>query len=324
MLPAIYAAMAGIIGNVANVQQTRNNNALQERLVREANAASAVESQKAYERSKATNQAGLMQQAGMSKAGALNAINGGGSYTPAPVQSAQTQAPQIDLTHAFDGLVQVGENAKQRKLQKDLQEQQIKAAKQAQEAQFDENEKQRKHDALMKDVDTANQTQHDNLEYEKHKEVLANDYKKHLDRLNLDSKDLQLRRDSFEYGKKLVDAQTGLTEVQRDKVRAELDEWKKQPFVSARENKARLESLAAIYNYHITESDFNKYLQKYYTYDEDTDTWKSIYDPKIYSGVGSFETAGGIATAFWDCVFSVVPVRSLFGCIKLFGGSEKK
>ena len=302
-----------IAGVGANILSTILTNKKNQEIAREQNALQVRESEKAYERGKPINQVAQMQAAGMSKAGALNAINGGATYQPAPMTSAQAQAPQIDLSTAFDGLMQIGENAKQRKLQEDLQEQQIKAAKQAQDAQFEENEKQRKHDALMKDVDTANQTQHDYLEYQKH-----------LDRLNLDSKDLQLRRDSFEYGKKLVDAQTGLTEVQRDKVRAELDEWKKQPFVSARENKARLESLAAIYNYHITESDFYKYLQKHYTYDEDTDTWESIYDPKIYSGVGSFETAGGIATAFWDCVFSVVPVRSLFGCIKLFGGSEKK
>lgn len=302
-----------IAGVGANVLSTILTNRKNEQLAKMQNEFQKQENELAYQRAKPTNQVSQMMQAGMSKAGALNAINGGATYQPAPITSATAQAPQIDLSTAFDGLVQIGENAKQRKLQEDLQAQQIAAAERAQKAQFEENEKQREHDALMKDVDIANQTQHDYLEYQKH-----------LDRLNLDSKDLQLRRDSFEYGKKLVDAQTGLTEVHRDKVRAELDEWKKQPFVSARENKARLESLAAIYNYHITESDFYKYLQKHYTYDEDTDTWTSIYDPKIYSGVGSFETAGGIATAFWDCVFSVVPVRSLFGCIKLFGGSEKK
>ena len=43
------------------------------------------ESEKAYKRSSAPNQVGLMTAAGMSRAGAINALNGGGSYTPAPI-----------------------------------------------------------------------------------------------------------------------------------------------------------------------------------------------------------------------------------------------
>lgn len=43
------------------------------------------ESEKAYKRSSAPNQVAQMMSAGMSRAGAVNALNGGGSYTPAPI-----------------------------------------------------------------------------------------------------------------------------------------------------------------------------------------------------------------------------------------------
>ena len=43
------------------------------------------ESEKAYRRSSAPNQVAQMMSAGMSRAGAINALNGGGSYTPAPI-----------------------------------------------------------------------------------------------------------------------------------------------------------------------------------------------------------------------------------------------
>ena len=181
----------GIAGVAANVLSTILTNKKNQEIAREQNALQVRESEKAYERGKPINQVAQMQAAGMSKAGALNAINGGATYQPAPMTSAQAQAPQIDLSTAFDGLMQIGENAKQRKLQEDLQEQQIKAAKQAQEAQFEENEKQRKHDALMKDVDTANQTQHDYLEYEKHKEQLEFDKQVYKDAAPLRRKQLE-------------------------------------------------------------------------------------------------------------------------------------
>lgn len=164
--------LGSVFSTVANVVNTKRTNAANERMTAAQNAMQVAENEKAYERSKATNQVNLLQQAGMSKAGALSTINGGGSYQPAPINVSQAQAPEIDLSSAFDGLIQIGENAKQRRLQEDLQEQQIKAAERAQQAQFEENEKQRKHDLLVKDIDTANQTQHDYLEYEKHKETL--------------------------------------------------------------------------------------------------------------------------------------------------------
>ena len=144
------------LSSVANVISTVLTNKSNQRIAAAQNAMQVAENEKAYQRSKASNQVNLMRDAGMSKAGALSAINGGGSYQPAPITSTPNQAPQIDLSSAFDGLIQIGENAKQRKLQEESLDKQIAAAKEQQQAQFDENAKQREHDLEMQSREHTN------------------------------------------------------------------------------------------------------------------------------------------------------------------------
>lgn len=196
-LGSIGQLASSIFSNVANVKMQRETNATNMQIAREQNAAAAAESEKAYERSKATNQVRLMQDAGMSKAGALNAINGGGSYQPAPVNAGQAQAPQIDFTHAFDGMITAAENNKQRNLEEKLAKMHIKATEDAQKAQFEENEKQRKHDADMKNIDTLNQTQHDYLEYEKHRESLDFSKQVYADAAPMREAELDILRQNY-------------------------------------------------------------------------------------------------------------------------------
>ena len=93
--------------NANNRQMQREANETNIKIANEANALQREESEKAYRRSMPVNQVANMQAAGMSKAGALNTINGGGSYQPAAVNVAQVQsstdqspvyaAPQIDV-----------------------------------------------------------------------------------------------------------------------------------------------------------------------------------------------------------------------------------
>lgn len=160
-------SVAGVAANVISTILTNKKN---EQLARMQNAFQKQENELAYQRAKPTNQVSQMMQAGMSKAGALNAINGGATYQPAPITSATAQAPQIDLSSAFDGLLQIGENAKQRKLQEDLLQKNIAAAEAAQKAQFEENERQRKHDLEMQSREHTNTNRNaDNrLEFDKH------------------------------------------------------------------------------------------------------------------------------------------------------------
>ena len=121
-----------IISNVANgILQDKQNahnelmqqmqNAHNERLVDKQNAASRAEAEKARNFSTASAQMNRLQAAGLSKAGAVNALTGAGAYTPAPVnvsqgQAAQGAAPQIDLSgivNVVQGMAQLKEQRRQ-------------------------------------------------------------------------------------------------------------------------------------------------------------------------------------------------------------------
>lgn len=103
--------------NRTNVQMARETNEFNARLVEKQNAAAAAESEKQRAYESATAQVARLRAAGMSKAGALGAINGAGGYSPAPVnvaqaQSPQTQAPVMDLSglsNALQGMAQLQE-----------------------------------------------------------------------------------------------------------------------------------------------------------------------------------------------------------------------
>lgn len=133
VIAAIISAIVSVIGTAAGVGSTissnKSNLAAQESandsnvaLAKESNVAQALESEKAYSRSKATNQVALLRQAGMSHAGALNVLSGGGSYTPAPVNTAQVSSFRADSPFSSDALSglsdmisSVGSNVAQRK-----------------------------------------------------------------------------------------------------------------------------------------------------------------------------------------------------------------
>lgn len=103
--------------NEANLKIARETNAANREMVEMQNKAAAAESDKAYQRSKASNQVGLMMSAGMSRAGAINTLNGGGSYTPAPVNTSQDSAPQMQ-TADLSALANIGQAFGQRAQQR--------------------------------------------------------------------------------------------------------------------------------------------------------------------------------------------------------------
>lgn len=179
MYGSIASSALGLIGSVinthqvneANKQMVRETNEANRQMVEMQNKAAKEEAELAYKRSSAPNQVNLMRAAGMSRAGAINALNGGGSYTPAPVNTSQDSAATMQTTDlsALANIGQAFENQANRKLQEKLQAQQLKHAEK-------EAEKQREHEIMMKDIDSINTTQAQYLDYEKHKERLGFDY----------------------------------------------------------------------------------------------------------------------------------------------------
>lgn len=144
MVGQILSGITGAITSGVNTRQTnetnlriaRETNAANRQLVEMQNKAAKEESELAYKRSLPTNQVGNMMAAGMSRAGAINALNGGGSYTPAPVNVSQDSAPQMQTTD-FSALSNVAQAFAQRAQQKHDEKMQSKQLEE-QKRQFNE------------------------------------------------------------------------------------------------------------------------------------------------------------------------------------------
>lgn len=113
-LGTLISGLAQTIQSDINTKQVNKTN---REMVAAQNAAAAAESEKAYERSKPTTQVTNMRQVGMSQAGAISALNGGGSYTPAPVNVSQDSAPDLSglstVAQAFTNMKQLQEQKRQ-------------------------------------------------------------------------------------------------------------------------------------------------------------------------------------------------------------------
>lgn len=120
------AAVASVINtrqtNKTNERLTRETNAANREMVEMQNKAAALEADKAYKRSMPTNQVSNLLASGMSRAGAINTLNDGGSYTPAPVNVAQDTAPQHQTTDfsALANMIQIGANSTKDKVLKSI------------------------------------------------------------------------------------------------------------------------------------------------------------------------------------------------------------
>lgn len=162
LLDTIVNAVQGKKQREANLQGIRETNATNERLVDKQNAAAAAEAEKQRAYESAPAQVSRLRSAGMSKAGALGAINGAGGYTPAPVNAAQAQAPtqeyqQIDfsgITNALQGMAQLSEQkrvndaviskTKADEHKSDVEAQKLEIEKKAEELMHSSNEEIRK------------------------------------------------------------------------------------------------------------------------------------------------------------------------------------
>lgn len=318
MIGQLGSGAMGLIGSIVNTKQTneanlqiaRETNAANRQMVQEQNRAAAAESEKAYQRSKATTQVANMMQAGMSRAAAINALNGGGSYTPAPVNVSQDTAPQMQ-TADLSALANIGQAFAQRAQQKHdekMQSKQLAAQAEAQKAQIESNER-----IAQLQANTTNRNADNRLNF---------DRLVHQQELQYKNDDLQFRKTQYEYGKKLIDAQTLLTNEQRYKIKAELDDFSSKPAKDAREAEYQLRRIAALYNYNVNENEFYKYLRDNFVKGEDGNYYpiaKQNLGTYDQGAIGTLNDVESVSTAFWNMMFSIIPVRPLLDCIKLFG-----
>ena len=161
----ILTGLAGVITNAvqgkkqreSNIQSIRETNASNLQQVREQNAAAAQESEKQRAYESAPAQVSRLRSAGMSKAGALGAINGAGGYTPAPVNAAQAQAPTAEYQPVdFSGLANAMQGMAQLSMQKEQLKQQKYEYQRSQKLEEDKFFEEQKNNAKARELTDAN------------------------------------------------------------------------------------------------------------------------------------------------------------------------
>ena len=145
-LGSLFSGASGVLGtilqNVFNTRQIKETNKANENLVRMQNEAAKEESELAYKRSLPQNQVANLMNAGMSRAGAINTLTGGGSYQPAPVAVSENDAPQIDVSQAINAIqasAQLQEQKRQFNMQHAEQKRQFNAEHSLKQEEFNKH-----------------------------------------------------------------------------------------------------------------------------------------------------------------------------------------
>lgn len=294
--------------NETNKEIARETNAANRQMVQEQNRAAAAESEKAYQRSKPITQVSNMMQAGMSRAGAINALNGGGSYTPAPVNVSQDSAPQMQTTD-LSALANVGQAFAQRAQQKHDE----KMARMQLAAQKEENAANRENakeiaqisaDASKYGADKSAETSANMLAWEKEKYDKLPEYEK----------------DRYRIGTELLSAQKDMEVWRVNDLKYRVLEYQSKEYKSTRDSQNLLEGIAADMDYALTAKDMQEFRDTYMYFDADFKEWK--YKPATYSSVGNWLYEN--APRFWDFAARVLPANKLGDVISRALGSSKK
>lgn len=288
-------AQASIINtkqtNEMNYKIAKETNEANRKMVELQNEAAAAESEKAYQRSKAGNQVALMRAAGMSRAGAINALHGGGSYTPAPVNVSQDSAPQMQ-TADVSSLANMGQTLSaifERKHQEKMLNKQLQAQKEENEAQRDSNER-----IAQLQADTTNRNADNRLEFDKEQ----------FDKLS----PYQIRQINATIGK--ISAEAKLTQTQEKDLAYRVAEYQSEEYKSVRDAQKLLEGLQADFDYKITNKSFNDYLNENYDYKD------GEYVPKQWHSNANKVQQG--ARTIWNTIFEILPINLL---LEALGGT---
>lgn len=307
MIPALLSFLGGVIGNVANSSAVRRNNATNIQLARERNAMQQRESELAYQRSKPVNQVQNLMAAGMSKAGALNTLNGGGSYTPAPMQSAKTDAPQVDTQHLFDGLMTSWENNKQRKAAEKLQAEQIAHDRRTHARDLD-------HQKEIKEMELKNAKEIAELHSKDTRYGVDKNYELGYMKYKLDERVAdQITPAQVRHINAQVDnlkSQENLTDLQAEQIANAIAEYNTPEAKDKRKTERLIAKLEADLNYKVTNKAYEDFLNENYKYNEETGQYEVKHK--------GFNKTAQSARVFWSTVFEIVPINQL---LEALGGS---
>lgn len=123
--------------NEANREMTTQTNLANRQLVADQNQAAKEEAELAYQRSKPTTQVANMMSSGMSLAGAINSLNGGGSYSPAPINASRDEASRDEAAQVSPAMMESSAGLWSNIAQSFMQRAQLKHEEKLQAKQLD-------------------------------------------------------------------------------------------------------------------------------------------------------------------------------------------
>lgn len=302
--------------NKTNMKMQRETNAANREMVQMQNDAAAAESQKAYERSKATNQVNLMTSAGMSRAGAINAISGGGSYTPAPVNTSQDSAPQMQTTDfsGLSNLAQIALQNKQLKQQERIRDRELSI-------QQEENALNRQNAKEIAEINAESSRYSADSSRESSRYSAVMSFNAAMERLGFERYKFDYlapyQKEQLLASTNKIIADTELTQAQKQDLVYKVKEYQSIENKTMRDTESLLRTIAADYNYHIQMADFEEYRKQNYTpvYDNGEIV---AYLPRVHNeGQAAVMNA---ANKFWEFVGTIVPVEYLAKVVKIMLG----
>ncbi len=159
--------------NAANREMTTQTNLANRQLVADQNQAAKEEAELAYQRSKPTTQVANMMSSGMSLAGAINSLNGGGSYSPAPINASRDEASRDEAAQVSPAMMESSaglwsniaqsfmQRAEQKHVEK-MQSKQLESQEALQRAQLESNER-----IAQLQADTTNRNADNRLDFDR-------------------------------------------------------------------------------------------------------------------------------------------------------------
>lgn len=265
--------------NTANIEAQKRANDTNIMLTRETNAQQMELAEKEYQRSLPTTQVANYMNAGMSRAGAIGALSGAGSYSAPSLNTAQVNAEQSDVsgqTAALEQMVGIAANAMQMRQEAKLAREQMRNAKeiahiQAESAQNVAEINKTSH-AYGSELTYQGQVYSSDMQYKGQELVSRRQMETALENIGLGYAKLQEVQRQYDdmslYNKRKFNAeiqhlntQSNLDNERKKEIADKLAEWNSSTEKDARAAVSLMQTYLGYHTYYETELKIQKFLK---------------------------------------------------------------
>lgn len=288
--------------NTANIEAQKRANDTNIMLTRETNAKQMELAEKEYQRSLPTNQVANYMNAGMSRAGALGALTGAGTYSAPSLNTAQVSPEKSDVSgqsQAIEQMMGVVANAMQMKQEKEIAREQMENAKEIARIQAESAQN-------VAEINSESSAYIADKDYEGRDLTSSRQLFASLQQIGLGYSELAERRrqydDMSELNKELLqkqikhlEAQTDLDKERKKEISDKLFEWNSSEQKDARKAMALLQALTDNASAEKIRFEAELYRKQHYNPDGSIDQGHLLN--REYSARGE---------AFWNTAYNVL------------------